>query len=40
MTERSAWCTDRRVVAAPPPVTLVTVPGLHGSEGAHWQSWL
>ncbi len=19
---------------------LVTVPGLHGSEGAHWQSWL
>ncbi|KIG10781.1 RBBP9/YdeN family alpha/beta hydrolase [Caballeronia concitans] len=22
------------------PVTLVTVPGLHGSEGAHWQSWL
>jgi uncharacterized protein len=22
------------------PVTLVTVPGLHGSEGAHWQTWL
>jgi uncharacterized protein len=21
-------------------VTLVTVPGLHGSEGAHWQTWL
>jgi uncharacterized protein len=21
-------------------VTLVTVPGLHGSEDAHWQSWL
>ncbi|MFM0326743.1 RBBP9/YdeN family alpha/beta hydrolase [Caballeronia glebae] len=23
-----------------PPFTLVTVPGLHGSEDAHWQSWL
>ncbi|QBQ96055.1 RBBP9/YdeN family alpha/beta hydrolase [Paraburkholderia pallida] len=22
------------------PPRLVTVPGLHGSEGAHWQSWL
>jgi uncharacterized protein len=22
------------------PVTLITVPGLHGSEGAHWQTWL
>ncbi|BAO88382.1 RBBP9/YdeN family alpha/beta hydrolase [Caballeronia cordobensis] len=21
-------------------VTLVTVPGLHGSDAAHWQSWL
>jgi predicted alpha/beta hydrolase family esterase len=40
MTERTAWCTEGRVVAAPPPVTLVTVPDLHGSEGAHWQSWL
>ena len=22
------------------PPRLVTVPGLHGSEGAHWQTWL
>lgn len=22
------------------PPRVVTVPGLHGSEGAHWQSWL
>lgn len=22
------------------PPRLVTVPGLHGSDGAHWQSWL
>ncbi|WP_075358842.1 RBBP9/YdeN family alpha/beta hydrolase [Caballeronia sordidicola] len=22
------------------PSRLVTVPGLHGSEGAHWQTWL
>jgi len=22
------------------PPRLVTVPGLHGSEGAHWQSWI
>src|ERR1700752_1905001 len=22
------------------PPRLVAVPGLHGSEGAHWQSWL
>jgi uncharacterized protein len=22
------------------PATLVTVPGLHGSEAAHWQTWL
>jgi len=22
------------------PPRLVTVPGLHGSEGTHWQSWL
>jgi predicted alpha/beta hydrolase family esterase len=22
------------------PTRLVTVPGLHGSEGAHWQTWL
>lgn len=25
---------------APWPPRLVTVPGLHGSEGAHWQTWL
>ncbi|MGA7776905.1 MAG: alpha/beta hydrolase [Paraburkholderia sp.] len=25
---------------SPWPPRLVTVPGLHGSEGAHWQSWL
>jgi uncharacterized protein len=24
----------------PPHVTLITIPGLHGSEPAHWQSWL
>jgi uncharacterized protein len=23
-----------------PAVTLITIPGLHGSESAHWQSWL
>jgi uncharacterized protein len=39
MIHRSAWLSGasdehRR------PVTLVTVPGLHGSEGAHWQTWL
>src|ERR1700710_615872 len=22
------------------PPRLVTVPGVHGSEGAHWQTWL
>ena len=22
------------------PPRLVTVPGLHGSEEAHWQTWL
>ncbi len=25
---------------SPWPPRLVTVPGLHGSEGAHWQTWL
>ncbi len=25
---------------AAPPITLVTVPGLHGSDDTHWQTWL
>lgn len=25
---------------AGPPITLVTVPGLHGSDDTHWQTWL
>jgi uncharacterized protein len=29
LCSKSAW-----------PPRLVTVPGLHGSEGAHWQTWL
>jgi uncharacterized protein len=29
---------SRRQTAAAP--RLITVPGLHGSEGAHWQTWL
>jgi uncharacterized protein len=27
-------------IKSPWPPRLVTVPGLHGSEGAHWQTWL
>ncbi|WP_322059031.1 alpha/beta hydrolase [Paraburkholderia sp. J63] len=32
-------CTGSSCASRWPP-RLVTVPGLHGSEGAHWQSWL
>lgn len=40
MSERSAGHAGKANRSSVPPVTLVTVPGLHGSEGAHWQSWL
>lgn len=40
MSERSAWHAGIANRPPAPPVTLVTVPGLHGSEAAHWQSWL
>jgi uncharacterized protein len=39
MTLSPPWA---QALARPPgfAATLVTVPGLHGSEGAHWQTWL
>ncbi|SAK76049.1 alpha/beta hydrolase [Caballeronia hypogeia] len=40
MSERSAWDAPEAGAPSLSPVTLVTVPGLHGSEDAHWQSWL
>ncbi|MDR5835997.1 alpha/beta hydrolase [Caballeronia sp. LZ034LL] len=40
MTERSAWRVAERDDATASPVTLITVPGLHGGEGAHWLTWL
>jgi predicted alpha/beta hydrolase family esterase len=42
MSERSARDARETVTSLSPvgAVTLVTVPGLHGSEDAHWQSWL
>lgn len=40
MIERNALHRDVPDRHESHPVTLVTVPGLHGSEGAHWQSWL
>ncbi|SAK97101.1 alpha/beta hydrolase [Caballeronia temeraria] len=39
MNERNAP-DARRARHEGTPVTLVTVPGLYGSEDAHWQSWL
>ncbi|MDR5839077.1 alpha/beta hydrolase [Caballeronia sp. LZ034LL] len=39
MSERSAGGT-READVSRAAVTLVTVPGLYGSEDAHWQSWL
>ncbi|MDR5783889.1 alpha/beta hydrolase [Caballeronia sp. LZ065] len=39
MSERSAGGA-RKAESSGAGVTLVTVPGLYGSEDAHWQSWL
>jgi uncharacterized protein len=39
MSERSAGGA-READSSKASVTLVTVPGLYGSEDAHWQSWL
>ncbi|MDR5762800.1 alpha/beta hydrolase [Caballeronia sp. LZ035] len=39
MSERSAGGA-RKANSSGTGVTLVTVPGLYGSEDAHWQSWL
>jgi len=40
MNERNARDAGTSGFSSLPPVTLVIVPGLHGSEDAHWQSWL
>ncbi|WP_321801107.1 alpha/beta hydrolase [Caballeronia sp. J97] len=40
MKERSARHAETSGLSSLPTVTLVTVPGLYGSEDAHWQSWL
>lgn len=39
MNRRSAWLPVASYKERP-PVRLVTIPGLHGSERAHWQTWL